>query len=57
VLAKTLVVCEDKCFVFLDWAAYSPSELVTPEGGSRSYIEVVRGVENVITQKFIDSRF
>src|ERR1700722_5463155 len=54
VLAKPLVVREDECFIFFDWAACGPSELVATKRRSGRYIEVIRGVENVIAQEFID---
>ena len=53
ILAKSLVVAEQECFVLLNWTAESGPELVALIGRSGALIEVIGSIERIVAYEFV----
>ena len=53
VLAKALVIAEEKCFVHPDRAAQGDSKLIALKGRGGAFVEVVGSIERVVAQKLV----
>ena len=54
VLAKAFVVGKEESLVLLERSAQGPSELVALKWRSRSLIEIIRSIQRIVAQEFID---